>query len=839
MVALLPTLQSLAMTGSHPPDATARDVIEMVTELRATPEGWWAVLGIAGAVATCWAVVWMYRNEGRSGASWRARLAAAVLRCVVLVALLVVLLDPARVRILRRWTDSYALVLLDNSSSMGLTDRYPDADRAARITRAWGTEPNEPVRRIDLLQRVVARDDQKLLLRLAERNRVKVFAFSDEPDMLGMIRTTRDESRTAPPGEDGIAKTDGIDIRLDATGAVTDADRTIRRAVQSAGSAPIAGVILLTDGGFNHGAPSEEIARYARERHLAIHTVGIGDPTPLRNVRLLDVDAPKRVFRQDPFEIAVRLSSEHMDGETVEVRVSQREASGRGEGTVVATRSVTIAEGGRVELPDRPDESIAFPHRQDRPGRYLYTVEVPAQSFESVVEDNVQQTAVTVVDASTRVLLVSATPSWEYRFLSRMLQRDPTFDVSCWLQSADVNAVRDGDTIIDHLPRLPEELLVYDVVVLMDPDPSEFDEPWCQLLDTLVVDRGGGFLLTAGRSHTPRLLRDALFTDLVDLLPVSMDPEVDLTLNRIGHYQLSPSPVEVPPAAMNHAVIRTGDGRSSDRLVDSVTCDVYWHYPVLREKPAATVLMRHGHPAMRNEYGAHVLAAVQFVGAGRTGFIGFDGTWRWRRDGVERFNQFWVRLLRYLAEGKLLGGADRGSIVTHDDQFSLGEAVPIVARLLDERYEPLDRDQVDAVYTVAGRRHTLPLRAQPGRPGWFEGRFTPGRIGTYQITLTVPDASGRGSVDLVHDVRVVRPNLEIMRPRMARDEMIALSQQSDGGAYFEVDELDRLVDAIPDLHEETSVRSRPTRLWDNETVLILLIALLCGEWIIRKWGRLL
>ncbi len=44
---------------------------------------------------------------------------------------------------------------------------------------------------------------------------------------------------------------------------------------------------------------------------------------------------------------------------------------------------------------------------------------------------------------------------------------------------------------------------------------------------------------------------------------------------------------------------------------------------------------------------------------------------------------------------------------------------------------------------------------------------------------------------------------------------------------------------IPDVSEKTTIRSRPTMLWDNGYVLALLVLLAGGEWALRKLNRLL
>jgi hypothetical protein len=574
------------------------------------------------------------------------------------------------------------------------------------------------------------------------------------------------------------------------------------------------------------------LARYSRDRNIPIHAIGIGDPSPPRNVRVAEVLAPDNAFQNDPFPISARITAEGLDGETFRVVLREYDPNRGGEGRLVETKTVTIGPGGAVE-------EVSFERKQERVGRFVYTVEVAALEHESVVDDNSRQTTVNVIDARTRVLLVAGGPSWEYRFVSRLLERDATFDLSCWLQSADLSAVRDGDTVIDHFPMLAEELFAYDVIILMDPQPDDLTESWCRLLDTFVTEHGGGLVYQASRPFTPAAIRLSALDPLRALLPVTLDPEADLILNQIGHYQVSPSPLLIPDGALDHPVLRAGVTTADTRLAWRGIGDVHWHYPVLRGKPAATVLMRHGHSRMRNSHGEHVLAAVQFVGAGRVGFLGFDSTWRWRRHDVNLFDRFWVQYVRYLSEGKLLGGGKRGSIFTERDQYAIGESVVVTAKLFDTRYEPLAVPEVRARYLIEGDRRELTLEAQPDRPGWFEGRFVPDRGGLYRISLNLPGNSPDETVEVVREIRASRPNIEVMRPQMARVDLIALSEGSDGGRYFEVDEIGKLPGIVPDLHAEIPIRSRPTTLWDNGWMLGLLVALLSVEWGLRKWNRLL
>ncbi len=841
--------------------AVTRDEETFVTELRHTPEGWTAIAGVALLGVLLWAVVWMYRREGRIGASARVRMLLAMLRCAVLVALAVIFLEPVRVRILRRWIDSYAVVLVDDSSSMDLSDRYRDESSAARVAAVLGGLVRDSnlapaaVRRREIVERIFSREDHKFFRDLASNNRVKLYSFSDDAKLQANLRASRElvrDSNLAPgpsepsggPGAPGFSSLDDLPAEFPATGPATNLDRAMRRAVESLGSAPIAGVVVLTDGGINQGASAEEIARFANDRRLAVHTIGVGDPAVPRNVRITEIQAPQNAFKQDPFAVTATLTSQGIEGETIHVNLRERNASDGGEGRIVDTRILPVGTGGALG-------TVTFERRQERVGRFTYSVEAPPVEDESITEDNSKQTTVNVIDTRTRVLLIAGGPSWDYRYVTTLLQRDDTIDVSCWLQSADLSAVRDGDIVIDHLPTSAEELFQYDVVILMDPEKSEFDEPWCRLVDKLITEHGGGLLLAAARTHSPAFLRERALKPLHDLLPVTLDPEADLLLNQIGHYQLSASAFEIPQAAYGHPVLRLTDDAVSTKLAWQGIGDVYWHYPVLREKPVATVLMRHGHPRMKNAFGGHVLAAVQFVGAGRTGFLGFDGTWRWRRFGPELYDRFWVQLVRYLSEGKLLGGSKRATLLVENEHPVLGEAVTVTARLMDVRFEPLARDEVSAQYSAEDQKADFPLTARRDRPGWFEGRFVPDRVGSYRIRLALPGVLVRDSNQVLvrdsdlapneveREVLVSRPNLEILHPQMNKAALMTIAEQSHGGRYWEIDEVEALPGVIPDLHEEIPVRSRPTTLWDNWKVLTLLVSLLSVEWAVRKWTRLL
>jgi hypothetical protein len=814
-----------------------RTTVEHRFEFASLPDGWSAVVAIGLIVGLVWSVVAMYRREGRRGASMPVRMLLASLRCLVLLALAAIWIEPVIAQYIHRWIDSYTIVLVDDSSSMDLRDRYARSDDEARVRQVLQKDRPLPVRRADVISDLLSRDDNQVLRDLSERNRVKVYSFADVPKLLASLRQDRepvetDASGDAPSDQDKVdMDAAAFDPTFDAQGSATNVARAVHRSIESLGGSPLAGIVLFSDGGFNEGEPLEVLARYVEEHDIPMYVVGVGDASPPRNVRVTEVIAPENVFKEDPFTVTAHLTAKGLAGETISVELFEQ--SGQSDtASPVQSKSVRIGADGNIE-------PVVFERTRETLGRVSYRVTVAEVAAESVPDDNSKQIAVNVIDDKMRVLLVAGNPSWDYRFLSRLLIRDETFDVSCWLQSADTNAVRDGNTIIDALPATPEELFEYDAVILLDPDASEFGPGWSKAIETLVTDYGGGLLFAAARPNTPQFMRDPIVRRIVQLLPVTPDAEADLILNRIGHFQTRPWPLDIPTSAFSHSILRGGsDAADAKRRWRDVE-GIYWHYPVLREKPVATVLMRHSNPQMRNSYGGHVLMATQFVGSGRSAFIAFDGSWRWRRYGEEIFNSFWIQTLRYLVEGKLLGGKKRATLFTEGETFQLGNTITVTARLFDARFAPLQVDSVTASCASAGRSQQLVLNKSADRAGWYEGRFTPDQTGGYRLSLSLPVSAGADPVTVTHDVQVVRPNIEILNTQMDRDSLRLLAERSAGGGYYEVDEVGALAGAIPDRHESTTIKSRPRPLWDAWYTLVCVVGLLTVEWTVRKLVGLL
>ena len=105
---------------------------------------------------------------------------------------------------------------------------------------------------------------------------------------------------------------------------------------------------------------------------------------------------------------------------------------------------------------------------------------------------------------------------------------------------------------------------------------------------------------------------------------------------------------------------------------------------------------------------------TQFVGAGRSMFLGFSETWRWGyREDQRRYNQFWIQMVRYLS------GSRRDHVELYLDRetpYRRGEPIKVLVRFPDDQPPP-GKDAVVKVKIVrrglARRRTRWSARRTP------------------------------------------------------------------------------------------------------------------------------
>ena len=812
----------------------AKDIPEGATttfEFANLPRGAAGLIMLLSALALIAGIIWIYRREGT--ARTRVKVGLASLRILVIVVAFILILEPVLAIDQVEHVDKSTILLLDDSLSMVTRDRYVDVVVSSKLENALGMNPSR-VSRYKLVNAALTHSELGSLL--AKQNEVHVFRFSG----------TAIPHATLPRLEEGTAPTPIGDIDPEAPDNTkhaaegTNLSGAIRMAVEQIGSDRIAAIILITDGRATLGPPAEDIALFLKNKDLKLHTVVVGEAETPRNLRAIAVAGPDRVYRNDPVKIEARVSGRGYDAATV--TLLRRYTDGSDDWQRIESKTVVI---------DTPGKPIAIEGLSDRPpriGTVEYKLVIETMPDEATDRDNEKSFITQVVEEKARVLLIAGGPAYEYYAIKNVLLRDSTITLSCFLQSADSEFPQDGNAKpLESLPATEKELFQYDVILLHDPDGEAFPPDFRKMLRKFASEHGGGLGFVAGNKHTLSLLRGGKGDDnLAAVLPVVLDlTRADTPIIGIGYggYFTTPWRMVATPAAFTHPMTRFhSDPRRAKDLVWDRLPSLYWFFPVLKAKPGAVVLARHEDPRETVEpYGVRPILAVHRFGRGNVMFLAADETHRWRQTAEPIFDRFWVQTTRFLVEGRHSGAKRRFRIYVDREVVDMGDAVQVTAEVFDEDYDPLEKDAIRVlVINPKGEEEELVLLPLEGKKGHYSGSFAPDETGDYGLKAGEPGFKPKQGPDTpVATFMAIQPDREMgdVRANAALLKDIAARTR---GRSFQLHDLKKVGDPklIPPASENVVTSGRPVPLWDTWTTIILILLLLCAEWILRKRYRM-
>ncbi len=824
-----------------------------VTRLKwlSAPPAWVSFLVVLGVVA--FALLVYFREFAPAGRAKRVVLAAlrtgAVLSVFVLLAELVESTTREEVR------PSWVVVMIDESVSMTLKDRYADRAAVDALSRATDVPSDgvEELTRLDLVKRALAREGGEVVRRLVEKNKVKIYTFASRPLPIAETGTGEGETGAAgarpPGGEAGAGAAPASAFRaamekieaIEATGPETAIGDSLNRVVNETRGQHVAGIVLITDGRSNSGVLSPpKVARRLRSRGIPLYTVGVGNPAEPRDIALSDLQAAEVVIAGDILTVRASIKAQGFEGPDGKVEV---EVSAKLNDKEVENQTLDIQGGGT-----RQDISIRF--RPEQPGEYTLTLEVPPRPGELIHDNNRLAQRLRVIDKKIKVLYVETLPRYEFRFLKWGLIRDKNMEAHTFQISADPEFPQDCSPGLEPLTQVPdkrEDLFQYHVIILGDVDPhdKQLGEERLRLFREFVEEHGGGLLVIAGQHHMPRsyagtsleaLLPVVIETGDDDLAggsgPIVQDFRPKLTLDGRKHpiMQLENDP-EMNLALWERRSPYDGQGLPG----------FFWFYRPKEKKKTAEVLAVHPDAQTAKQEPVPIFA-IQIAGAGTTFFSATDDVWRWRAGVADRYTyRFWGQAVRYLSTGRLLR-SKRFSITTDKSVYDLGEKVTIVAEVKDRSMKPAtDETQVVFMEGPEGQVERIELARAPQVPGRYEGGKVAGRIGTYKVWITGAAGPERPETDEETPTRVFQvqvPVLEKSDPKMDEDLLRQMAKETRG-QYFPLSEVAEVPRAVGTIREVFEGRVSERELWDRWWVLVAIVSILCVEWALRKWWKML
>ncbi|MEZ6114030.1 MAG: glutamine amidotransferase [Pirellulaceae bacterium] len=713
------------------------------------------------------------------------RTALVALRLAVIVLVAVAMLRPTHVSTTSRRQTAVLVVLFDQSRSMQL----PNA--VGRETR-WEA------------QLAALRKSEPELAALADDLELKFYAYDSQ------LRTI---------------DFDGRELKLPDSpdGGQTDIGTTLQEAVRRELGKRLAGVVLLGDGAQTAFDPKTEIQEAGREiarLDYPIYTVAFGPPASAaqsRDVSVENLPEQYSVFVKNELLVRAQVRVSGYVNQTIPVELVLEDSAGSRE---TVGRASAVARGDNELVP------VEFTFAPQQPGSYQLVVQAAEQPGELVTTNNQLNAFLTVLEGGLRVLYVEGEPRQEQLFLRRAINDSADMQLDFrWIEQ------RARDRWPVDMSREFGEA-DYDVIMLGDVDSAAFRPEDLRTLAARVESGKGLMMLGGYHSFGPGGYQD---TPLKDVLPITFDrferQDFDAPIRDDLHL---PGPLAAIPAR-SHSVTRLAAADQNSAVWRELRpLKGANRFAGVKEAAGVQVLLesRQGDP----------LLVSGEVGAGRVLAFAGDSTWQWWRQGWQDIHKrFWRQVILWLTHREDLQREDVWIRMNRrrvppgvDVEFQVGARTSAGDEVANAEFTA-------KLLKPDGSTSDLRLsRTGDSAEGSVGKLAMPGKY-TVEITART---DGREIGRTRANLQVMDQDIELSNPAADPDQLARLAAltKEAGGRAIAAEALPDLFSEIhqrpPDLEIEVETKWQfPDRPRDAWSFLLVFVALLTGEWALRKrWG---
>jgi hypothetical protein len=694
-----------------------------------------------------------------------------ILRLVIVVVFALGLLQPAVSFTRTVEQPPEMLVLVDTSQSMSI--------------------PVAPGRGSRLEETLAAVHKADLVLALRRRHELHWFAFDRTavpiaPDDLAHLQPAGDSTRYAE------SLTAAWNYRRPAGTA-------------NAGARAPARLLLVSDG---NDLGTQDVVETAKRLGIVIDTLAPPAPQtsrPPARAAIVDVQCARRILLGSETQFQVTVRNEGATDRAITLRLAEN-------GKEILTQDVSFQ--------GRQEKRVRVSHRPGEIGLKQYTFRL-AEKADATPAGDPYQVSVQVVDSKTEVLILEDSWRWEFKFLRRVFENDPSFTFTAFLPRGQSAFVQFGEpdrkVNLGGFPQSRAELAWFDTLVLGDVNPKRWPKGLASALSQVVMEDGKSLVVLAG----PNLANLAEVPEIQQLLPIEVTRESARPVEGPVEVRVSPegarSPFFFNPSAA---------GRVTLPPMDQV-------YPPLRKRPAATILLEAATKA--NAYGNLIVVAEHTVGRGRVLFIGTDTLWKWQTLGPQNdagltpYTVFWQQALRALTPTRPGTRGVNLWLQADRSRYEAGQRVVLRAEVESER--PLSQPKLQTTVVLPDdKRLPLALAPDPLHPNVFQAEFETTLPGAYRITATAA-SEGKTAAEGTTVIDVDPPRAELAGVQVDQDNLARIAAAT-GGKVIDLDD-PATWPTSEDSPRVSVAQAQTLDLWNNFTLLLVLCALLGTDWLLR------
>jgi uncharacterized membrane protein len=617
---------------------------------------------------------------------------------------------------------------------------------------------------------------------------------------------------------------DDIKNGLVLDGTNTDIARTLKLLKKRYEGKSVKGYLVFSDGADTVELPSsinklEIISNLAKDLSAPFFTFSPGGNMEVRDIAISNISYDSFTFVRSPWKADVTIKV--LGYKDLKLPITLKQGN-----DIISSKVLNTGEESELHI------DLSFtPYTT---GTYLYTISLPVQPHEAITENNQVSFLVKVVRDKIRIMHVCGRPSWDERFLRRVLKSDPNIDLISFFilrTPTDVSEARNDELSLIPFPvdeLFTQALSSFDLVIFQNFDYRPYDTSFFRFshylnnLQKFVTDQGGGFMMIGGDISFSQGGYDG--TAIEDILPVNLYTEKD----SIDTTRLK---AVITNDGMKHPVTTLDD--NADRNIA-----IWKDLPGLDGCNVTTQLKSDAVPlVIFPTKGNPSLISVRDVGLGRCMAITTDSLWRWNflsvgEGGSNRhYIKFWQNAIKWLIKDPTLNPI---RITVNKETFLPDEEVQIKIEVLGRNYQPMESVQlgIDVTNEFSGKSIFF-TNATTDSNGQYKFTIKNNIEGYYIVKASAKKDNDEIGQDYTV-FNIALENKEFKDTSIRRDILAKLSEVS-GGKYFDL--------PTKNIEEKVSIENpsivklvgrRQISLWDNGYVFMMILAIVSIEWWIRK-----
>lgn len=223
--------------------------------------------------------------------------------------------------------------------------------------------------------------------------------------------------------------------QMDFNIASTDLNNTLRGIGLEYEGKNLAGVILVSDGIYNHGS-SPIYTHFA----FPVYTLGIGDTTEKEDVILRSLNYNKIVYQGNKFLLQAEIYNKGFSGMPVSITL-------RKQGRALENKIVTLQGGSGLQ-------TVEFEVEAEFSGMQRYEVFVNPLPDEFSLENNTLNAYVEVVEGKEKILLLALSPHPDLKALKSLIEKNDNYEVDMVISG--INQRKEDKYDLGILHQLPD-----------------------------------------------------------------------------------------------------------------------------------------------------------------------------------------------------------------------------------------------------------------------------------------------------------------------------------------------------------------------------------------------